>query len=328
MNAEVIDLRVLMVFMEVALARSMTAAATKLGLTQSAISQSIRKLETDLGVRLIEKGKRPIVLTRAGSFLEQRAGPLLSEAVRLPHMLLEASNDKPQEARIGLVDTFASTAGPTLTRELMRAAARLVVWSGLTPSLGSALLQKEVDVIITSDPLDDLDGLERFELWKEPFILLLPKTERARMSGWSLQAIAAELPMIRFSARSHTGMQIERHLRRLNLSIERRIEVDAADSVVGMVGAGVGWAIATPLCLLQGIGHASGVAAVPLPSPRFSRTLSVLCRSDGPLSLAAHVADTAVDALRRTCFRQLEAMEPALAKDIKLGSRSTPGPSG
>jgi DNA-binding transcriptional LysR family regulator len=325
MADKMIDLRALAVFMEVNATRSMTVASARLGLTQSAVSQTLRKLEVDLGFSLIKKGQRPLKLTKSGEVLARSAETLLREAARIPHLLAEASA-QPKEIRIGLVDTFASTAGPELTRELMRSATRVVVWSGLTPSLGSALLQNEVDVIITSDPLDDMDGLARLELWKEPFVLLLPRSDYERLKTQSLAELAASMPIIRYSARSHTGIQIERHLRRLNLNLQRRIEVDGSDAVLGMVAAGVGWAIATPLCLLQGIAHSEGVVAVQLPAPRFSRTLVVMCRNDGPLALASQIAELAAQALRRTCLARLEIYARDLARQIEICGESSATP--
>ena len=303
----------------------MSLAAAKLGMTQSAVSQAIRKAETDLGIALVLRGRRPVTLTAAGLMLEQRAEPLLRAAAALPQVLREAGDAPAQQVRLGLVDTFASTAGPGLVRELAASATRVVIWSGLAPSLGAALLSRDVDAIITSDMLDDMDGLVRFPLWKEPFLLLLPHAWRADAARLSLDALAAALPMVRYSARSHTGLQIERHLRRVGVAAERRIEVDGSDALVAMVAAGVGWAISTPLCLLQGVGHAADAHAAALPPPGFNRTLSLVCQQDGPASLAARTTEAASRVLRRACLPRLRTMLPRLADGIHVTAYVTPG---
>ncbi len=316
-----LDLRALRVFVEVATSGSMTIAASRLGLTQSAVSQTVRRLEGELGVALVVRGSRPVVPTAAGMLLRQRAEPLLRDAAQLAHAVTEAGSTPAQELRLGLVDTFASTAGPELIRVLTGAATRVVVWSGLAPSLGEALIGRQVDAIVTSDPLEDMDGLLRFPLWREPFVLLLPRSLPAPGSPTapiSLDTLAASLPMIRYSARSHTGRQIERHLRRVGCGSERRIEIDGSDALVAMVAAGIGWAITTPLCLLQGAASAAGTYSLPLPSPGFSRTLSLLCREDGPAALARHAAAAAFGALRDTCLPRLRGLAPALADAVTL----------
>jgi len=310
----------LRVFVEVAAARSMTLAAAKLGMTQSAVSQAVRKLETNLGVTLLEHGRRPVTLTAAGLLLERRAPPLLRDAARLPHALRETGAVPVQEIRLGLVDTFASTAGPGLIRELTASAARVIIWSGLAPSLGAALVARDVDAIVTPDTLDDMDGLVRLPLWKEPFLLLLPGAMRAEAGRLTLDELAADLPLVRYSARSHTGLQIERHLRRVGVAAERRIEVDGSDALVAMVAAGVGWAISTPLCLLQGAAHAARTHAEALPGPGFNRTLSLVCLEDGPAGVAAQTATAAARVLRRDCLPRLRTMLPRLADAIHATS--------
>ena len=301
----------------------MSLAAAKLGMTQSAVSQVVRKLEADLGIALVLRGRRPVTLTAAGLMLEWRAEPLLRDAAALPQALRDAGDVPAQQVRLGLVDTFASTAGPGLVRELAASATRVVIWSGLAPSLGAALLSRDVDAIITSDTLDDVDGLVRFPLWKEPF--LLPQAWRSNAARLALDALATALPMVRYSARSHIGLQIERHLRRVGITVERRIEVDGSDALVAMVAAGVGWAISTPLCLLQGVGHAAGAHAAALPPPGFNRTLSLVCQQDGPASLAARTAEAASRVLRRACLPRLRTTLPRLADGVQVTACSTTG---
>ena len=309
----------LRIFMEVATTRSMTRAATRLGITQSAVSQAIRKLESELGSKLIMRGSRPVVLTAEGALLELEVEPLLRSVARLPDLLRAARSGPARDVRLGFVDTFASTAGPELIRVLTQQAARVVVWSGLSPSLGAALVARDVDAIVTSDPLYDLDGLRRIPLWKEPFVLLLPRTLDTKATRPSLDQLAATVPLIRYSARSHTGSQVERHLRRLGIASDRRVEVDGSDALLAMVAAGIGWAITTPLCILQAAAHLPGVWPLPLPPPGFNRTLSLVVRDDSPASLVEQLAHTARTALRETCLPRLRQLTPAFTASITIG---------
>ena len=318
-----VELWSLRIFVEVATTRSMTLAATHLGITQSAVSQAIRKLEGELGSTLVLRGSRPVVLTSAGALLELEAESLLRSASRLRELLHSATNGLLQDVRLGFVDTFASTAGPELIRALTHQASRVVVWSGLAPSLGAALAARDVDAIITSDPLYDFDGLRRLALWKEPFVLLLPRTAEPRTARPSLDQLAASSPLIRYSARSHTGSQIERHLRRLRIEAERRVEVDGSDALLAMVAAGIGWAITTPLCILQASAHLPGVLPLHLPPPGLNRTLSLVVRDDSPASLVERLASAARDVLRETCLPRLRQLIPAFTASITIGEVAT-----
>ncbi len=66
-------------FLEVARVRSFTRAAAKLGVSQSALSHTIRGLETRLGVRLLTRTTRNVTTTEAGDRLLHSVGPRLDE---------------------------------------------------------------------------------------------------------------------------------------------------------------------------------------------------------------------------------------------------------
>lgn len=69
----------ILVFLAVARERSFTRAAAKLGMTQSALSHTIRALENRLGVRLLTRTTRSVSPTEAGERLMQNVAPRLEE---------------------------------------------------------------------------------------------------------------------------------------------------------------------------------------------------------------------------------------------------------
>src|SRR5437868_14797584 len=69
----------LLAFLAVARERSFTRAAARLGMTQSALSQIIRKLEERLGVRLLNRTTRSVTPTQAGERLFLSVGPKFTE---------------------------------------------------------------------------------------------------------------------------------------------------------------------------------------------------------------------------------------------------------
>ncbi|HVR11807.1 MAG TPA: LysR family transcriptional regulator, partial [Thermoanaerobaculia bacterium] len=69
----------LMAFVAVARERSFTRAAAKLGLSQSALSQTVRQLEARLGVRLLTRTTRSVSPTEAGDRLFRTLSPRFEE---------------------------------------------------------------------------------------------------------------------------------------------------------------------------------------------------------------------------------------------------------
>src|ERR671926_1081237 len=84
----------LLVFLAVARERSFTRAAAKLGVSQSALSHTMRQLEARLGLRLLTRTTRSVSPTEAGERLLQSVGPHLDDIeAELEH--LTELRDKP-----------------------------------------------------------------------------------------------------------------------------------------------------------------------------------------------------------------------------------------
>lgn len=314
MSRSTIDLVALKVFLKVGTTGNMTAAAQALGMTQSGVSQVIQQLESELGVILLDRTRRPLRLTAAGSILARRAERLVEEADHLPAAVREAS--LVPEIRVGLVDSFAGTVGPHLIRPFMERVSTITIWAGLTPPLSQALLNRQVDVIVASEAMDDVDSVRRDFLLRESFVLALPKSARLGRGELTLDTLADRLPLIRYSARSAIGIQIDRHLRRLGIAAPRRVELDSSDTLFAMVAAGVGWAITTPLCILHGRPDPASVRIERLPGPGFTRNLTMIAREGEYQQLIDRLATTARTALRESCLPAMRNLIPWLGDEI------------
>ena len=84
----------LQAFLAVAREQSFTKAATKLGVSQSALSHTVRGLEAQLGVRLLTRTTRSVAPTPAGERLLTTMGPLLDE-IEAGMAALSEFRDKP-----------------------------------------------------------------------------------------------------------------------------------------------------------------------------------------------------------------------------------------
>ena len=314
------DLNALKVFLAVSTCGNMTSAAKSLGLTQSAVSQSIRQLEDNLGTVLLNRAERPLKLTAAGMVLQRHAVPLVEDASALATVVRQAGASKVHELRIGIIDSFASTVGPSLIRSLLSQVERLSFRSGLAHDQAEGLLSRNLDLIISSDAMDDVDSHDRYPILTEPFVLLLPEKLAAANATPELKKLATEHSLIRFSARSQIGAQIERHLRRLGIKAPRLLEVDATDALLAMVGAGLGWAIATPLCLLQARSQMASIRVVPFPAPGFNRQLHLFARAGEYGELPQRVAQLACDILKRDCVPELRKLVPWLRGQLTIGA--------
>jgi DNA-binding transcriptional LysR family regulator len=279
------DLRALEVFLAVCESGGMAVAARRLGITQPAVSQTVAELEARTGTLLFDRRVRPLGLTQAGAVLRQRASMLLAEARQIGPLLREVGQGRLPFLRVGMVDSLNRALTGALARFLDEAAVQSAILSGLTAAHAAALVTRQLDLFLGADDLEDLEGLERHLLLEEPYVLLCPAGLPAPADVEALAALGAERKLIRFSARSRTGIEIERHLRRLRIDFPRHQEFDTPHGVTAAVAAGLGWAITTPLCVREAALPAATLACHPLPGPALKRRLVLIARQRelGPL---------------------------------------------
>jgi DNA-binding transcriptional LysR family regulator len=316
-----IDLKALGVFLTVVECGSFTLAAKRLGRSQSAVSQSVRELEHDLGVVLIDRASRPLAATASGTILREHANRLIRDAEALSAKVLDGTGAKVPEIRIGLVDSFAAAVGPALMKTLLEHAVNLTVHSGLTSNLAESFVQRKVDIIVGNDPMEEVDGLDRHELMREPYLVLVPASMPTAPGDAGLAKLARDYPMICYNPESFLGAQIARQLANRDIRATRRVSVDTSDSLVAMVAAGIGWTSTTPLCLLLARPYLPRVRVLPFPGPRFSRRLTLVSRSGEHSALAARLARIAVQILGAEVRADLKQLLPGLQDRITLAAR-------
>lgn len=293
-----LDIRSLRILMSVATTGNFTAAATSLGITQSAVSQTISNIEKIVGAQLVDRNKRPLRLTPAGVSLNRSASQIVADMDRLIAQTREAARLSKTEVRLGMIDSFSATVGPLILKDLVKGANHIRAWSGLAHSHSTGLLNRQLEIVITTDQIDDVDGLVRLPLYKEPFLMAIPIEHKKQFENLDLNGCIQALPFIRFSARSHFGDKIERHLRRSSVIVPNFIEIDTADVVLSMIANGLGWAITSPLCILQGEAYLDKLALLPLPGRALSRMIYLIHRQGENEDVADHIftcSKTALD---------------------------------
>ena len=99
------ELRLLKYFLAVAREENITAAAESLHVTQPTLSKQLMDLETELGKKLFERGKRKITLTEEGMFLRERAQEIVDLADKTEASFKSADKAVSGEVYIGCAET-------------------------------------------------------------------------------------------------------------------------------------------------------------------------------------------------------------------------------
>ena len=147
-----LDLNLLRVFVVVAEMGSVTAAATKLYLTQPAISAALRRLTDSVGAPLFARQGRGVTLTSRGERLLAQAQPHLASLVSAALAPAEWNPETSDRTlRIGLSDVTEASLLPGLLRILAREAPRMrvIVLPVQFRTVSEMLVSRRVDVAVT-----------------------------------------------------------------------------------------------------------------------------------------------------------------------------------
>lgn len=312
-------LRALEVFVAVVETRHVTRAAEMLGLTQSAVSQHLKNLETAVEARLVDRSQRPIALTKAGTALHRRAIVILGEVEQLRVDVRRVTAAPLPLLRVAILASIATTLAPLLAG-LARGRYRipeLILYAGLSSDHQALLRGRRADLAITSDPFFDMDDLVRFPVLSEQFLLVTPKGCDGPLDD--LPRLAARLPLVRFSRETPVGRRIDQHLRRVRLEIPRALEGDRSSVVMAPVAAGIGFALLTPTLLIDGIAEGMEIDIHPLPIPGFSREIILVARQ--------RELDDLPEVFAGRCAAELAAAFRRRLPDLPAGSYRTAPPA-
>lgn len=278
-------LRQLRVFVMVAQQGSFSQAGQQIGLSQSAVSHSIKELEAEMGVRLLDRTTREVILTDAGQQLASRLDRLLEE---LTTTLLEVRSYGQQ--RSGTVRVAASqTISAHLMPQCLAAAQlhfpdiKIMLHDRPQQWVLQGVRNAEVDFGIVIGPLRSVD-LEQQAILEEPFLLLCRKDDplaAAEQVNWSM---LHGRTMVLQDYTSGSRVLIDEALQQQQIAVNVVQEIGHPVTLYPMVDAGIGISILPALALPLPEGRPLMVRRI---TPEVNRKLMLIRRKNRSLSSAA-----------------------------------------
>ena len=173
-----------MTFRAVAHAQSFSRAAELMSLTQPSVSHQIALLETEIGVRLLERGRGGLRLTDAGTVLLEHADDVAWRLQLADTQLASLAAQRREHVRVGAFPTALAGFVPSAIARLRLDHENVRVRLGeVTPStLDARLLSGEFDLAVsyqdTTAERRELRGAERVDLMQDSFFVGLPPEHR------------------------------------------------------------------------------------------------------------------------------------------------------
>jgi DNA-binding transcriptional LysR family regulator len=292
-------LRELQTFLAVCRWGTFTAAARHLGMTQSAVSDHMQRLEEFAGVQLFYRTGRSATLNAAGEALR----PLAEQALQITDRM-RARPDRGQLRGSLRVGAITSLHNSLMARALVafrqahpEVAIRVVRRDG---NMVGEVEREEFDLGASLRPhLASLRTIRWIPLFRKPFVLVAPAAANAR--DWR-EALATHT-FLRYDLSSSTGEMVDDFLVRTNATIRDSLWVDYLDTMITLVAGGLGVAIIprTPLGLAEG-----QVREFELGSDTFYREIGVVRRARPPDggAIADVFVETLLDEVKREPFAE------------------------
>lgn len=152
------EIRQLKAFLAIAEAKTFTAGARRVNVTQAAISMQIRQLEEEVGLQLFTRTPRRVILTEAGEYLLERARKILREHDSALAEIAEVAGAEYGRLRIGTASgTFAMQQLPGIMQGLKAKFpnSELTVASGTSDRLVDRMMHGELDTAFVSLPVEN-----------------------------------------------------------------------------------------------------------------------------------------------------------------------------
>jgi DNA-binding transcriptional LysR family regulator len=258
------ELRHLHYFIAVAEELHFSRAAERLKISQPPLSQQIRNLEDELGVKLFERTKRQVQLTEAGKVFLDRSYSVLAQLEVAIEVTQRIGRGEVGRLAIGFVGSATYTILPDILRVFREqfSAVELRLHELTTAQQIQALHHKQIDVGIVRSAISE-PGLSVECFLPESLVLALPETHPlSAQTKVSLSSLADE-SFILFPAKLGPVFyeQIVNLCQQAGFRLKVAQEAIQMQTIVGLVAAGLGIAIVPSS--LQNF-HRNGVIYRPL----------------------------------------------------------------
>ncbi len=170
------NLRELQYLVSLADLRHFGRAADACFVSQPTLSTQIKKLEEELGVQLVERAPRQVMLTEVGEEIAERARLVLRDVEQIKEVARRTRDPEAGALRLGIFPTLGPYLLPHVVTRINRRYPQLelLLFEEKTETLLKRLREGRLDAAILALPVAD-DGLTSEFLFEEPFMLALPQ---------------------------------------------------------------------------------------------------------------------------------------------------------
>lgn len=280
-------------------------AADACFVSQPTLSTQVRKLEEELGVTLVERAPRKVMLTPTGQDVVQRARRIVADVEQMREAARRSKDPESGSLRLGVFPTLAPYLLPHVVPQLRERFPQLELL--LVEEKSDVLLQRlregRLDAALLALPVHD-EQLHTEFLFEEPFVLAAPQGhELATRSSLRIDELSDETLLLLEDG--HCLREQALDVCRLSGAQEKSgFRATSLETLRQMVAAGVGVTLLPALSVHAPIVQPASIRLVTFDEPAPSRRIALAWRKSSAMEAFLHQLADAVGTLARA---QLQA---------------------
>lgn len=265
--------------------RHFSKAAERCHVSQPTLSTQIRKLEDELGVQLVERSPRRVMLTEVGEEIVERARALLSEADAIRAVARRSKDPHSGTVRIGIFPTLAPYFLPHVVPEIRRRFPRLTLrlFEEKTEDVIGMLRQGRLDAGLLALPIE-VEQLASRVLFEEPFVLAVPESHAlSARETITLNDLEKEELLLLEDGHCLREQALEVcHLAGAHEKLD--FHATSMETLRQMVAAGTGITLMPVMAVKPPVAHTDNLVIRPFSEPGPKRTIALVWRKSTALA--------------------------------------------
>ena len=167
--------------------RHFANAASQCFITQPTLSMQVQKLEKELGIKIFDRARQPVVPTEAGAAVIEQARKILGEKNVIEEIIQQKKGVISGTLKIGIIPTLAPYLLPLFIQKFIRKypLVKLVVTELTTELIVTFLKEGKIDVGILVTPIDE-KAIKEHPLFYEEMIAYVSKNDKAFQKTYML----------------------------------------------------------------------------------------------------------------------------------------------
>lgn len=258
---------------------SFSAASRKLNVTQPALSAAIKRLETDLKVKLVERHSRGAKLSEEGKFVLQKSYAIFREMVEIYSVVQNFAEAPMGTVRLGLPTTVAGGLVPVLFPQLTAAfpLIKLDIVEAMSGALAEMLQLGRLDLAVLFD-VQPMTGFRSQPILKEKLHLLVPADHHLAQRVSVRMEEITRLRMIMPSDHNSIRRYVNGVCHAEGYALDVKADIDSLSGIMSLVRQG--YCTVMPVFLFGRDIEDNRIKALEITRPELSWTLHLASRDD------------------------------------------------